>query len=45
MARVAAERDDQGTNDLLVSDVIRINKIQVWCVAEHVVNTPVVRAD
>jgi DNA-binding ferritin-like protein len=45
MARVAAERDDHGTNDLLVSDVIRINEIQVWFVAEHVVDTPVVRAD
>jgi starvation-inducible DNA-binding protein len=45
MARVAAERDDQGTNDLLVSDVIRTNELQVWFVAEHVVDTPVVRAD
>ena len=45
MARIAAERDDQGTNDLLVSDVIRTNELQVWFVAEHVVDTPVVRAD
>jgi starvation-inducible DNA-binding protein len=45
MARVAGERDDQGTNDLLVSDVIRTNELQVWFVAEHVVDTPVVRAD
>jgi len=45
MARVAAERDDQATNDLLVSDVIRTNEMQVWFVAEHVVDTPVVRAD
>jgi len=37
MARNAAARDDQGTNDLLVSDVIRTNELQVWFVAEHVV--------
>jgi len=45
MARIAAERDDDGTNDLLVSDVIRTNELQVWFVAEHVVDTPVVRAE
>src|SRR3954467_9240535 len=44
MARAAAERDDQGTNDLLVSQVIRTNELQVWFVAEHVVQTPLVRA-
>lgn len=45
MARLAAEHDDQGTNDLVVSDVIRTNELQVWFVSEHVVDTPVVRAD
>ena len=45
MARLAADRDDHGTNDLLVGDVIRTNELQVWFVAEHVVDTPVVRAD
>ena len=45
MARLAADRDDQGTNDLLVSDVIRTNELQVWFIAEHVVDTPVVRAE
>jgi len=45
MARVASEREDDGTNDLLVSEVIRTNELQVWFVAEHVVDTPVVRAD
>jgi starvation-inducible DNA-binding protein len=44
MARLASEREDDGTNDLLVSDVIRTNELQVWFVAEHVVDTPVVRA-
>ena len=45
MARIAAERGDDGTNDLLVSSVIRTNELQVWFVAEHVVDTPVVHAD
>lgn len=45
MARRAAEQDDQGTNDLIVSDVIRTNELQAWFVAEHVVDTPVVIAE
>lgn len=45
MARLAAEHGDDGTNDLMVSDVIRTNELQVWFVAEHVVDTPVVRAE
>ena len=35
MARLAADAGDDGTNDLLVSDVIRTNEMQVWFVAEH----------
>jgi starvation-inducible DNA-binding protein len=45
MARLAAKSEDDGTNDLLVSDVIRTNELQVWFVAEHVVDTPVVRME
>jgi starvation-inducible DNA-binding protein len=44
MARLAAERGDDGTNDLLVSDVIRGNELQVWFVAEHLVDAPLVQA-
>jgi starvation-inducible DNA-binding protein len=40
-ARVA-ERGDDGTNDLLVSDVIRTNELQAWFLAEHLVDTPLV---
>ena len=39
----AANRDD-GTNDLLMSDVLRRHELQVWFVAEHLVDTPVTRA-
>src|SRR5438067_1810799 len=44
MARRAADAGDDGTNDLLVSDVIRGNELQVWFVAEHVVEMPLVHA-
>ena len=45
MARIAAEEGDDGTNDLLVSNVIRTNEAQVWFVAEHLVDAPLVNAD
>lgn len=45
MARQATEEGDDGTNDLLVSEVIRTNELQVWFVAEHVVDEPLVHAD
>ena len=41
-ARVAALGDD-GTNDFLVSDIIRTGEIQAWFLAEHLVDTPLVR--
>jgi len=44
MARRAAEAGDDGTNDLIVSDVIRRNELQVWFIAEHVVDVPLVQA-
>ena len=45
MARQAAAAGDDGTNDLLVSDVVRGNEKQVWFLSEHVVDVPLVRAD
>jgi starvation-inducible DNA-binding protein len=45
MAHQAAEAGDDGTNDVLVSDVIRTNELQVWFLAEHAVDVPLVRAD
>ena len=44
MARRAADSGDDGTNDLLVSEVIRRNEQQAWFLAEHVVDVPLVRA-
>src|SRR5262245_23147447 len=45
MARQAAESGDDGTNDLLVSDLIRTNEKQVWFISEHLVDVPLVKAD
>jgi starvation-inducible DNA-binding protein len=38
MARQATDAGDDGTNDLLVSDVIRTNEMHAWFLAEHLVN-------
>ena len=45
MARQAAQEGDDGTNDVIVSNVIRTNEMQAWFVAEHVVDGPLVHAD
>ena len=42
ITRTAANRDD-GTNDMLMGDVLRTNELQVWFVSEHLVDVPVVR--
>ena len=44
-AEAASEAGDDGTNDLLVSDVLRTNELQVWFLAEHLVDAPVVEAE
>ena len=44
MARIAAQGGDDGTNDLIVSEIIRSNELQVWFVAEHVVPLPLTHA-
>jgi len=33
---------DDGTNDLIVSNIIRTNELQAWFLAEHLVDTPLV---
>ena len=44
-ADAADEAGDDGTNDMLVSNVIRTNEPQVWFIAEHLAPTELVRAD
>ncbi|MEU5656466.1 DNA starvation/stationary phase protection protein [Streptomyces sp. NPDC047737] len=38
------ELGDDGTNDVLVSQVIRTGELQAWFLAEHLVDTPLVRS-
>ena len=42
-ADAADEAGDDGTNDLLVSNVIRTHEPQVWFLAEHLASTELVR--
>ena len=44
LARRASTIGDDGTNDLVVSDVLRTNEMQVWFLSEHLVNVPLVIA-
>jgi len=39
-----AQNGDGGSNDLLMGDVLRTHEQQVWGVAEHLVETPLLRA-
>ena len=38
--RAAAKNGDDGTNDLIVSNVIRVGELQTWFVAEYIVRLP-----
>lgn len=44
-AGAADEAGDDGTNDLLVSNVIRTHEPQLWFIAEHLAATDLVRPD
>lgn len=44
LARRADVLGDDGTNDLIISDVLRANELQVWFLSEHLVDVPLVRA-
>lgn len=38
-AEACARRGDEGTNDLLISDVLRTNEFQVWFISEQLAGT------
>jgi starvation-inducible DNA-binding protein len=44
LAERADKLGDQGTNDMVVSQVLRTNELQVWFLSEHLVNAPLVHA-
>ena len=37
LSRDAASRGDEGTNDLMVSQIVRTNELQSWFIGEHLV--------
>ena len=43
-ARRASDLGDDGTNDLVVSQVLRTNEFQIWFLSEHLVEVPFVEA-
>lgn len=43
-ARRASTLGDDGTNDMLISDVLRTNEFQVWFISEHLVDVPLIHA-
>jgi starvation-inducible DNA-binding protein len=45
LAKRAGELGDDGTNDLVVSDVLRTSELQVWFLSEHLVDVPLVHAE
>ena len=42
-AHRADDLGDDGTNDMLVSQVLRTNEMQIWFVSEHLVEMPLTR--
>lgn len=44
IAKKADELGDDGTNDMVISDVLRTNELQSWFVSEHLVEMPLVHA-
>ncbi|MEO6982048.1 MAG: DNA starvation/stationary phase protection protein [Edaphobacter sp.] len=44
LAEAAAKVGDQGTNDLVVGDVLRPNELQSWFLSQHLVEMPLVFA-
>ncbi|SDF27981.1 Dps family protein [Terriglobus roseus] len=44
IAKEADDNGDDGTNDLAVSDVLRVNELQAWFIMQHLVDMPLVHA-
>ena len=45
LAERADKLGDAGTNDMVVSDVLRRGELQVWFLSEHLVDAPLVEAE
>jgi starvation-inducible DNA-binding protein len=44
LAERATKIGDGGTNDMVLSDVLRPNELQVWFISEHLVDMPLVHS-
>jgi starvation-inducible DNA-binding protein len=44
LGKRASALGDDGTNDMVVSDVLRTNELEVWFLSEHLVEMPLVHA-
>jgi starvation-inducible DNA-binding protein len=44
IAERSSKIGDQGTNDMVASDVLRGNELQSWFISEHLVDTPLVQS-
>jgi starvation-inducible DNA-binding protein len=42
IADAASKAGDQGTNDLVVSDILRPNELQSWFIGQHLVEMPLI---
>jgi len=45
LAERSTKLGDAGTNDMVVSDVLRTGELQVWFLSEHLVEAPLVEAN
>src|SRR2546428_5678107 len=45
LARRASLLGDDGTNDLVVSQVLRTNELQDWFLSDHLANVPLIKAE
>jgi len=45
LIRRSSDLGDDGTNDLIVSQVLRKNEMQIWFLSEHLVEVPLVKAE
>lgn len=42
---ITQQNKDAGTNDLLVSDVLRVHELQLWFITQHLVDTPLTNSN
>jgi starvation-inducible DNA-binding protein len=43
IAEKADDAGDDGTNDMVVSDILRANELQSWFIGQHLVNQPLIQ--